>query len=1134
MKKIISLMLAAFMMINICAFAAAEELTGNFTFVDSAYSPELDMYVAMAKDLTSANHDTQLYRSNDGLTWTPCFTSVKPGKNYSVDRAGQVLVWWEAEGVFVAYMGNTAYYSKNGVKWELAPMVSQSTVDGKDKSNIVLETDGEKLFMCQERRIGIMERIDEPKTEILAGSGQYYTVIGKVPEKEDYFILSGSDWGGYTSSLSNGVVSVQEKFNNNQFTIAFDMAYVPQAGKWLTVNKEKKDSTNPKMGVVTQDIITSAGAISYITPKLESGNNTETITGVGVGEDYVVFGTKSGKLYYTDAAGATESSSVWKEITGKTVSDEIRTISKSRDGYMIALSAKEAFVLQETADGVIFADTTVTKISSGEERIEAPQTGTEDIEVDSCEINYFGQETKGLIDSVEAGEGNDDVAAEWNGSKIVYTVPETADGVRKFNVTDIYGNTQEFEVNFVKETGVDLDGFTSITIPDEGQPNVNVKYTPYVVASDGGKMDRKANLSLIDAPNGVSLNEKTNIITVTDEAELGTFILRVTSDGNPENTKDFEIQIAPRLPASIEVTSDKESLVISDDSNITFNCSAVVKDQVDLEMPNEKVIWSVGGSSEGITVDSNGVVTVTPEARSGELKVIATSETVDTVFGEASVTLTWTDERCVIEDLAAFDENIVTGENLPFVSVSKDGTKMTWTTSDEGVITEEGVITRNRQKDTYATVKLFCEKGKYSGSKTINVTVLKEDNIASIGDFEDQNAEGLNGEITTENVHGGEYALKTNGALSFDIDVNNDSSYIFEAYVKAPGNIKLSTKVAGEIVTVKGGNDYVKVIGSYDYRRQSSSFKDTVTISASGDYYVDDIKIYEITLEYEELMEAITKAESSEKQADIDAAKELLEDYPDVPLKETLKKRIDNIGKEDSGGNGGTGGTGGSGGGGGTFNPPSQNTGGTVGIGGSTVDNDDKVEEYLLKFKDMKDHWAKDDVEYMAGLGIVSGVTENTFNPDANITRAEFAKLIVSTMGLSAAEYENSYYDVISEDWYASYVQTAKNEGYITGYNGLFRPNDYITREEMAKVIVEAYNKKSNITLEQGGALYFSDIQDISAWAYDYIVEATNEGFMSGVSEIKFAPKQNATRAQAVVILRRLYDKVNGVDEEGN
>ena len=55
----------------------------------------------------------------------------------------------------------------------------------------------------------------------------------------------------------------------------------------------------------------------------------------------------------------------------------------------------------------------------------------------------------------------------------------------------------------------------------------------------------------------------------------------------------------------------------------------------------------------------------------------------------------------------------------------------------------------------------------------------------------------------------------------------------------------------------------------------------------------------------------------------------------------------------------------------------------------------------------------------------------------------------------------------------------------------------------------------------------FTDIENISGWAYDYVVLATREGFIKGITEDLFAPKDYATRAQAVVMLKRLYDKLN-------
>ena len=107
MKKIISLVLAFMMSLNICMIANAESiLTGSYTFIDSAYSPKLDMYVVMAKDFNSGNHETELYSSKDGVNWTKVLKESN-GKNYANQKVRQNLVWWEKEQVFVAQIAGT-------------------------------------------------------------------------------------------------------------------------------------------------------------------------------------------------------------------------------------------------------------------------------------------------------------------------------------------------------------------------------------------------------------------------------------------------------------------------------------------------------------------------------------------------------------------------------------------------------------------------------------------------------------------------------------------------------------------------------------------------------------------------------------------------------------------------------------------------------------------------------------------------------------------------------------------------------------------------------------------------------------------------------------------------------------------
>ena len=92
----------------------------------------------------------------------------------------------------------------------------------------------------------------------------------------------------------------------------------------------------------------------------------------------------------------------------------------------------------------------------------------------------------------------------------------------------------------------------------------------------------------------------------------------------------------------------------------------------------------------------------------------------------------------------------------------------------------------------------------------------------------------------------------------------------------------------------------------------------------------------------------------------------------------------------------------------------------------------------------------------MAEAGIVSGVTPTQFEPERTITRAEFAAMIVRALGITATDGP-AFEDVANNAWFYSSVTAAAKAGLIVGYNGYFRPDDLITREEMATIIAKAY-----------------------------------------------------------------------------
>ena len=173
-------------------------------------------------------------------------------------------------------------------------------------------------------------------------------------------------------------------------------------------------------------------------------------------------------------------------------------------------------------------------------------------------------------------------------------------------------------------------------------------------------------------------------------------------------------------------------------------------------------------------------------------------------------------------------------------------------------------------------------------------------------------------------------------------------------------------------------------------------------------------------------------------------------------------------------------------------------------------------------FIDISGHWAKDDIEAMAAKGIVSGVTETTFEPDRSITRAEFATLICKALGITAVNF-GVFVDVAVEEWYFPYVNAAASAGLIMGYDGYFRPDNLITRQEIAVILSKAYAFRGYAP-KTGGIDRFSDKESIADWAYSSVDTAATAGLIFGLTQDTFGPSEYTTRAQAVSVLKRLLD----------
>jgi len=179
-------------------------------------------------------------------------------------------------------------------------------------------------------------------------------------------------------------------------------------------------------------------------------------------------------------------------------------------------------------------------------------------------------------------------------------------------------------------------------------------------------------------------------------------------------------------------------------------------------------------------------------------------------------------------------------------------------------------------------------------------------------------------------------------------------------------------------------------------------------------------------------------------------------------------------------------------------------------------------------FADLAGHWAQTDIEWLAMKGLIEGVDDTHFQPEANVTRAQFAVMIARALNLQApaSAPRQPFADVPQDAWYAEAVRSAYAAGIINGVaKNRFAPNKEMTREEMMVMLIragklvaaDAFNNPDPTV-----ALTFADTQSISKWAISDVTLAVHAGLIKGNSQHKLIPQSKATRAEAAVIIKRL------------
>ncbi|MDF2663879.1 MAG: hypothetical protein K0Q94_6670, partial [Paenibacillus sp.] len=188
-------------------------------------------------------------------------------------------------------------------------------------------------------------------------------------------------------------------------------------------------------------------------------------------------------------------------------------------------------------------------------------------------------------------------------------------------------------------------------------------------------------------------------------------------------------------------------------------------------------------------------------------------------------------------------------------------------------------------------------------------------------------------------------------------------------------------------------------------------------------------------------------------------------------------------------------------------------------------------------FDDVRNHWSKDAVNDIAARLDLQGTGNNTFSPNRNVNRSEFAAIVAAGMGLMRQNVDAALFgDVARAAWYHDAVKIASDFGIVEGYeDGLFRGGQEITREQGIAMIARAFSLvQSNQPMTQAqidtALAPYGDADNISFWAKEVVARMIAAGIVEGGSGQLLNPQDSMTRAETAALMRRLLQHTGLID----
>ncbi len=611
----------------------------------------------------------------------------------------------------------------------------------------------------------------------------------------------------------------------------------------------------------------------------------------------------------------------------------------------------------------------------------------------------------------------------------------------------------------------------SITIKDE----IKYYYINQGVTDDLGKIEFKTTLDL----------DKTYECQVKVDDKIATIEIVMKSSSNPEEPKDEKVDLY--IKGYKGVVLDEKNIVISDNETV-LNLTT-------------RILGSKGIEYENI----NGyIASIDNQRQLDRGEGSGWMYSVNGVYPNVGAGLVSLKNGDIIKWL--YTENLGQDIGAPMPSNS-------YNTSELNKIIEETLkIINNKNSTEKEIIEAIQKLLDYFGAVTVNLT---SDDMKSIEEFAEAASENMG--IILNSIG----TIKDKNAINKIIDKILDISIKVEDKLSkisedSNRNIKKSVKINA---VEKSRNISEFTLSKLFLERavlkkveNVKIFSNQALIEIAPDFIGKDIKD-DIKIKFEKnKSEVIIKLEQSERELNI------LEN----PLKITLDYDADMTNKNN-------------------LTVVLVGEDGIKSLIGGVYDQSAKgikflthklgefrVEENESAFKDLTNYkWAEEAINSMTARGIVNGSTLDKFAPADNITRAEFSALISRMLKYNEnLEGSLAFKDVNKDKWYYKSIAAVYREGLINGKSELsFDPNGYITREEMSKIIGEILLKNSYKKQDKTALTKFSDGSTIASWAEEGAVITIHNGIIKG-TDGKFNPKANATRAEAALMLYRLYELI--------